>query len=142
MRLPRMDDKTGDVGMLDEKGRLVIIDRVKCIFKLAQGEYVAPEKVENLLTILCNSISNIFVTGDSHHNYAVAIVVSKNESTMEQILTEMKSVGKENGLKGFEIPQRISLVDDFPDEILTPTFKVKRNVARRHYADTIHKLYS
>jgi long-chain acyl-CoA synthetase len=64
---------TGDVGRIDEYGRIYIIDRVKNFFKLAQGEYVAAEKIENIYLSKSALINQIFVHGNSHETFLVAI---------------------------------------------------------------------
>jgi long-chain acyl-CoA synthetase len=56
--------RTGDVGMIYPNGSVKIIDRAKNIFKLSQGEYIAPEKLENAY-IQSPFIQQIFVHGDS-----------------------------------------------------------------------------
>lgn len=65
---------SGDVGVILPNGSIKIIDRAKNIFKLAQGEYIAPEKLENVY-IQSPYIQQIFVHGDSLESYLVAIIV-------------------------------------------------------------------
>jgi long-subunit acyl-CoA synthetase (AMP-forming) len=65
---------SGDVGELIPSGALKIIDRIKNIFKLAHGEYIAAEKLENQYK-KCTLIDQIWVYGDSESSYLVAVVV-------------------------------------------------------------------
>ena len=65
---------TGDIGVWDQNGTLIIIDRKKHIYKLSQGEYIAPEKIE-LNYAKHPLISQIFISGNSLQSYNVAIIV-------------------------------------------------------------------
>lgn len=65
--------KTGDIATIDELGRFKIIDRRKNVLKLAQGEYVSPERIENVYMANCPWISAAYVHGDGHQHFLVMI---------------------------------------------------------------------
>lgn len=55
---------TGDIGQWLPNGTLKIIDRKKHIFKLSQGEYIVPEKIENIY-VNSQYVEQVFVHGES-----------------------------------------------------------------------------
>ncbi|KAJ2727507.1 medium-chain fatty acid-CoA ligase faa2 [Coemansia sp. D1744] len=158
---------TGDVGVLKSDGNLQIIDRRKNIIKLAQGEYVA---VEHLETIYSSQklLQNIFVHGDSLQSTLVAVVVPDpetfvpwarkitdtkatieelcaNEQVSGALLVELRKLGRNAKLQGFEIIRKVHC-DPVPFDIennglLTSTFKLKRNIARDYYRQQIDDMY-
>jgi len=65
---------SGDVGMVMPNGSVKIIDRAKNIFKLSHGEYIAPEKLENVY-VTSPWVAQIFVHGDSLQSWIIAVVV-------------------------------------------------------------------
>lgn len=67
--------QSGDIGMLTPyRNCLKIIDRKKNLFKLQQGEYISPEKLENGYKEASDLIDEIFVYGDGHHTFLVAVI--------------------------------------------------------------------
>ncbi|KAI9016517.1 hypothetical protein CLU79DRAFT_763028 [Phycomyces nitens] len=159
---------TGDVGVINEQGCLRLIDRKKNIFKLAQGEYIAPEKIENIY-VKNPLVSQIFIHGDSLQYSLVAIVVPDkaalnklaqtilpgtdldyqaqcdNFAIREAVLGQLTQSAKKGGLLGFEIARAIYLeTNQFStdNDILTPSFKLKRHQAKLYYEKHIEKLYA
>ncbi|KAH0537156.1 hypothetical protein FGG08_006026 [Glutinoglossum americanum] len=65
--------RTGDIASVDEMGRFTIIDRVKNVLKLAQGEYVSPERIENAYLAQIPFLAQAYVHGDSMQTFLVAV---------------------------------------------------------------------
>ncbi|CAK5264705.1 unnamed protein product [Mycena citricolor] len=131
---------TGDVAEIDSCGRFRIIDRVKNIMKLAQGEYVALEKVENTYSTV-PVVAQLYVHGDSLQSFLIGVVVAdpiqlaplvsrvldkkvasddlvalsaacKDEGVVASVLNLLSKEAKKNALKGFETVKRIHLTLD------------------------------
>ncbi|XP_011945558.1 PREDICTED: long-chain-fatty-acid--CoA ligase 6 isoform X5 [Cercocebus atys] len=157
---------TGDIGKWLPAGTLKVIDRKKHIFKLAQGEYVAPEKIENIY-IRSQPVAQIYVHGDSLKAFLVGIVVPDPEvmpswaqkrgiegtyadlctskDLKKAILEDMVRLGKESGLHSFEQVKAIHIHSDMfsvQNGLLTPTLKAKRPELREYFKKQIEELYS
>jgi len=65
--------RTGDICAVDELGRFRVIDRVKNVLKLSQGEYVSPERIENVYLGNIPYLATAYVHGDSSQNNLVAV---------------------------------------------------------------------
>lgn len=64
---------TGDIAEVDKMGRFKIVDRKKNVLKLAQGEYISPERIENVYLGSTNLINMAFVHGDGTQSALVAV---------------------------------------------------------------------
>lgn len=138
---------SGDIAQWNDKGNLEIIDRKKDLVKLQHGEYLSLSKIEATL-VTCKYIENICIHGSLSSRYCVALVCIKPEYTGisdEVLLKELKAVGKEGGLKNFEIPEKVFITPKAwtPDNnLVTPSFKVVRRTIYEEFKDSIDKLYS
>ena len=135
--------KTGDLGEIDEKGRLRITGRAKEQFKTSKGKYVAPAPIENMLAV-SNYIEACCVTGSGYPQpYAVLMlsedareaIGQENRSTIEKDLADHID-GINRKLPHHE---RLAFVVVTKDEwlpengYLTPTMKLKRSKLEEVY---------
>jgi len=64
---------SGDIAEIDHMGRLKIVDRKKNVLKLAQGEYISPERIENVFMGNTPVVNSAYVHGDPQQSSLVAI---------------------------------------------------------------------
>ncbi|MGW2157328.1 AMP-dependent synthetase/ligase [Nonomuraea sp. NPDC001699] len=156
--------RTGDIGELDEAGRLLITDRKKELIKTSGGKYVAPTYLEGRVKAACPFASHVFVHGD-RRNYVTALVTldmdvvrpwAEAESlpadpealcghprmreevgrAIEQVNADQASYST---IKKFAI-----LADDFTVETgeLTASLKIRRKAVEERHADLLDGFYT
>jgi long-chain acyl-CoA synthetase len=153
---------TGDIGHLDEKGRIVITDRKKDLIVLDKGDNVAPQRVEGMLT-LEPEILQAMVWGD-RRPHLVGLIVPDPEWTREWAAAQgvandvaalaanpgynralMAAVDRVNaGLSVIEKVRRILIADEpfsIENEQMTPSLKIRRHMIRRVYGERLEALY-
>lgn len=144
--------RTGDLGELDEMGRLKITGRIKELFKTSKGKYVAPAPIENLLS---NHplVEACYVTGAGYHQpYGVVMLSGEagreisegDRKLLETKLAELlANVNK--ALPPFEQLAFLAVTEDVwsaENGFLTPTLKIKRRVLDATYGAHAEKWYA
>ncbi len=151
---------TGDIGLLDEDGHIVITDRKKDIIVNDKGDNVAPQRVEGMLT-LQPEIGQAMVYGDKRP-YLVGVVVPDTEHMMEwaakhgvevaSLKTDSEfnrslqaAVDRVNAqLSVTEKIRRVILADEpfsVDNEQMTPSLKIRRHILKKVYGERLDALY-
>ena len=133
------------------------------VLQLSQGEYVAPEKIEDVYA-RSRFISQVFVYGDSYASFLVAIVLldddyvkkwaateaaggtsASDEAKLKQVvLDDMTREGKKRGLMSYEQVKAIDFIREaftIENGLLTPTFKSRRYAVEKKYKEVFVNIY-
>ena len=156
---------TGDQGSIDGDGFLKITGRIKELFKLSNGKYVAPPAIEAKFATLCPYASQFMVFGEGR-NFAAALVTLDADSisgwakdhglrdTSYEELTESEAVHEmidehvkklNASLNRWETIKKWAVLDhelSVERGELTPSLKVKRGVVAEQNKETLNGFYS
>jgi long-chain acyl-CoA synthetase len=154
---------TGDIGVFDADGFLMITDRKKHLFKTSAGKYIAPAHIEN--TFLASKYIDQFVLIGDKRMFLSALIVPDFEAVKEyadshkipyttnQELTRNDTIYKlfendmmqfQKKLANYERVRKFILLDKpFTIESgeITPSLKIKRKVVEDKYKEFIENLY-
>lgn len=153
---------TGDLGEIDSENFMRVTGRKKDLIITAGGKNIAPTAIESVLAS-SKYINQVCVIGDSR-KYLTALVTLDADNAMdyarekniqfsgindllknEEIikLIESEVAEKNNEFASFESIKKVSIVPEFTIDngLLTPTLKIKRNVAMEQFKKEIEAMY-
>ncbi len=143
--------RTGDLGRFDQDGFLVVTGRVKELYKLQNGKYVAPAPLEEKLT-LSPYIAQVMLHGaDKPYNVAIIVPNLQNIQPFAQDQKKIREViaaeldKYSSDWKSYERVKKFMIADEeftTANDMLTPTLKVKRRNVIKKYGADLDKLYS
>ncbi|MDE2595464.1 MAG: long-chain fatty acid--CoA ligase [Sphingomonadales bacterium] len=153
---------TGDIGHLDDKGRIVITDRKKDMIVNDKGDNVSPQRIEGMLT-LQPEIAQAMVVGDKRP-YIVGLIVPDAEWALDwarrqdekfdlkalQDLPAFRSAVRaaidrvNQDLSVIEKVRQFAFADEaftIDNEEMTPSLKIRRHKLKARYGDRLDGLY-
>ena len=155
---------TGDIGVFDSQGFLMITDRKKHLFKTSAGKYIAPTPIENLF--LTSKFIDQFVLIGDRRMFLSALIVPDFEAVKEYAdsnkivydsleeliktkeiydLIEKDMAGVQKKLANYERVRRFALLDkpfSLENGEVTPSLKIRRKFVEERYGHLIEEMYS
>jgi long-chain acyl-CoA synthetase len=136
---------TGDIGHIDDKGRIKITDRKKDILVNDKGDNVSPQRVEGMLT-LQNEIAQAMVYGDRRPHLVALLVPDPEIATAPDRQERLqRAIDRVNAdLSVIERVRRFIVADEpftIENEQLTPSMKIRRHVISSVYSERLSGLY-
>jgi len=103
--------RTGDIGIMDQRGFTKIVDRKKDMI-LVSGFNVFPNELENVIS-LCPGVVECAAIGvsDEKQGEAIKVFVVKNDPTLSE--DDLAKFCRQN-LTGYKLPKYIEFRDDLP----------------------------
>jgi acyl-CoA synthetase (AMP-forming)/AMP-acid ligase II len=103
--------RTGDVGIMDERGYTRIVDRIKDMI-LVSGFNVFPSELENVIST-CKGVLECAVIGipDEKQGEAIKVYIVRSDPTLAE--SDVQDFCEEN-LTGYKRPKYIEFRDDLP----------------------------
>jgi long-chain acyl-CoA synthetase len=143
--------RTGDVGSLDDAGRLAITDRKKDLIVTPSGKNVAPQRIEAMLRE-SPLVAQALVVGSGRPRIGALIEVDP-EAVRHSGLTEEEvpariagAVAEVNRRLGVDERVRCHAVLPRPFDVeegeVTPTLKLRRKACEEHFRDLIDAMYA
>jgi long-subunit acyl-CoA synthetase (AMP-forming) len=136
--------RTGDMGELDEEGRVRITGRVKDLFKTSKGKYVAPVPIENVLCTLPRVEAACVAGANQAAPFALLMLTEAasfesakpegREAIETDLLAQLEAVNA--SLEPHEKLGFAVIVDQpwtVENGCLTPTIKIRRSAIEARY---------